>query len=107
MEKIILVLGLLVSMEVFGGYHEDPNAPVDMNNNLTNKTFITIQTSKNIQADCERESKNRGFGGFGFPLQACSFWDPKFTVCTIVISETTNHAQLGHELQHCLQGNYH
>jgi hypothetical protein len=58
-----------------------------------------------VQATCEAESKRRGLGGFGYGVAACSFWSG--TTCTIVTSKTPTQHELGHELRHCFEYNWH
>ena len=77
--------------------------------NLTNESRITWETSSNIQARCEQESRRRGFDGFKKNIEACSFWGKQGTadVCLIITKEKTNIDTLGHEMRHCFQGNFH
>ena len=86
--------------------------PMDMftaTNNMTDKTEVTWVQVDNIQATCESESKKRGFGGFGVPMEGCSFWDKKVTghTCVIITQKKVNYWTLGHELRHCFQGAFH
>ncbi len=67
-------------------------------------SWMVVPTNK-VQATCEAISKESGLGGFGFALNACSFWHPK--TCLIVTGEKTTMHELGHELRHCYQGSFH
>lgn len=58
-----------------------------------------------VQGTCEGVSKARGLGGFGFALDACSFWHKD--ACLIITGQQTTMHQLGHELRHCYQGSFH
>lgn len=62
-------------------------------------------TVSNVQANCEAESRQRGFGGFGYGVAACSFWSA--STCTIVTSTRPTMHQLGHELRHCYEHGFH
>jgi hypothetical protein len=59
----------------------------------------------NVQASCEKESKRRGQGGFGFGVQACTFWQG--SSCTIIVAKQEIHHTLGHEFYHCFAGGFH
>lgn len=77
--------------------------------NVTNSVKITIFKSKNIQKTCEKESKKRGNSGFGFALEACSFWkDSLFgRTCDVFVTSDVNQETFAHELKHCFQGDFH
>lgn len=67
-------------------------------------SWMVVPTAQ-VQATCEAISRDSGLGGFGFALNACSFWHPK--TCVIVTGEQTTMHELGHELRHCYQGSFH
>ena len=67
-------------------------------------SWMVVPTAK-VQATCEAISKDSGLGGFGFALDACSFW--RKDTCLIVTGAQTTHAEIGHELRHCYQGSFH
>jgi hypothetical protein len=67
-------------------------------------SWVVVPESK-VQATCEAISKDSGLGGFGFAVDACSFWHK--STCLIVTAKQTTHAELGHELRHCFQGRFH
>jgi hypothetical protein len=67
-------------------------------------SWMVVPTAK-VQATCEAISKDSGLGGFGFALDACSFW--RKDTCLIVTGAHTTHAEIGHELRHCYQGSFH
>jgi len=106
---------LLVSLLVFSNnsgfsstFKDDPNEKFDGTQRFTDQSLIKWVVSDNVIKDCEKESRRRGFGGFGYKLQACSFWDQSSTSqCLIITSKKVNMHSLGHELRHCFQGNYH
>jgi hypothetical protein len=102
MKKVLLVflccLSGVANAETFDATH-----------NMTNQVTITWIQVDNVTATCEAESRKRGNGGFGYALEACSFWPrvdgPK--VCTIITGKRTDLDTLGHEARHCFQGNWH
>jgi hypothetical protein len=67
-------------------------------------SWMTVPMSL-IQSTCELISKDSGFGGFNYSLHACSFWTNR--TCLIVTGEQSTHEEIGHELRHCYQGNFH
>ena len=106
MKKAILALGILISVNAFA-YYEDPHEQFDMTRNQSNQIKISFIQTRNVQGVCSAESVKRGKGAFGYSIEACSFWNGSFTECTIVTALRANFHTLGHELRHCLQGNFH
>lgn len=70
-----------------------------------NSMIVTVMPVDNVQATCEKESKRRGNGGFGYSVQACTFWQGN--ECTIIIAKKETHHTLGHEFYHCRAGGFH
>jgi hypothetical protein len=105
MKKAFLLLFVATSALAGKPNWEDPRARYSGSNNMTNQTTITIQNVSNVQAVCEKESKSRGLGGFGYGVDACSFWSGK--QCTIILPKTFTKEMLGHETLHCIQGAFH
>jgi len=105
MKKALLIITLL-SANAFA-YYEDPHQQFDMTHNETNEVKITFVQSKNVQQTCNAESIRRGKGTFGYSIEACSFWNWDMTECTIVTATTANFHTIGHEVHHCIQGNFH
>jgi hypothetical protein len=83
----------------------DPDAAFKTETNVTNQTTVTWLVVDHVQHTCERESRKRGFGGFGYGVDACSFWTA--STCTIITSTKPTMHQLGHETRHCFQGAFH
>jgi hypothetical protein len=109
MKKIFYSL-LIVSSIAHAQDWDDAERLFNMQNLMTNKTEVTIVTADNVNAVCEKESRNRGAGGFGYRLEACSFWGKNSygaNVCTIVVGKKTSMHTIGHEMLHCLKGNWH
>ena len=108
MKKAIVIAIMLAAT---GAFAEDgPETMFSTTDNFTNSTTINWVTVGNVQARCEAESRKRKFGGFGYAVEACSFWDKgpnNENVCTIVTGKYTNMHTLGHETRHCFQGPFH
>lgn len=104
--KTILAV-LLIPCAALGGDWRDAYAYFSTKPNRTETlavSWMVVPESK-VQATCEAISKDSGLGGFGFAVNACSFW--RNDRCLIVTAKQTTHAELGHELRHCYQGSFH
>lgn len=83
----------------------DPYARFDTKQNIHKTVILTWVYTNNVTQMCDKESKRRGLGGFDYSVEACSFWDAN--KCTVITKKQTNTHELGHEVRHCFQGNYH
>jgi hypothetical protein len=88
---------------------QNGDAKFDFTRRKTNSVQITIQTVDNVQKACEAESKRRGLGGFGYSVDACSFWShgPSGSTCEIYLPNRTSMHDIGHEVRHCYVGSFH
>jgi hypothetical protein len=104
--KLCLVLVMLLSSNLVSANDWDnPSTPFDTKKNYTNHSHIQWMTVDNVQASCEKESHNRGYGGFNIAVQACSFY--KGDQCVIITGKKSTMHQLGHEVRHCFQADWH
>lgn len=103
---ILMLFSCSLNAKVFV---ENPNRIFDLDKAMTKKTFVTIEYTDKIQSKCESESKNRGYKGFGYAVEACSFWDEKFMInsCTIFVPQKVSMITLAHEFMHCIFGSWH
>lgn len=101
-----IILLIFTAPAVFA-YYEDPHQQFDMTNNKSNETKIKFIQVSNVTKACNAESKRRGLGGFGYAVDACSFYNWSMDECTIITPKTANFHTIGHEVRHCLQGNWH
>ena len=101
----ILTIAFLTTNAAAGDNWQDPLARYDARKKMSDTISITWRTVDNVQQTCEAESRRRGHGGFGFGVEACSFWDGN--QCTIITKSRPNNHEVGHEFRHCFQGNYH
>jgi hypothetical protein len=100
----VIITSLLVASQATA-LNDDPNKPFDTSNNYTTQSTITWRPVDDVQKACEAESRKRGFKGFGYGVQACSFFDGN--QCTIITGKQTTMHSVGHEVRHCFQGNWH
>ena len=101
--SILLALSLVINTV----HAESPTEYWSMTTNLlTTQTLVNIKAVENPREFCEKESFRVGNRGFlGVPIVSCAFWTKD--KCTIIAGLVTNNDILGHELRHCLQGNFH
>lgn len=102
--KFLFILILSISH----AYAEDwrnPDAPFDASKNSDVKKEISWHVVPDIQNTCEKEHVKRGFKKPTWRVDACSFW--KGNRCDIYTKLNPTLHDLGHELRHCYQGNYH
>ena len=106
MKKAIAVVLMIAVTNVWA---ETPLDKFSAEKNTVNKSTITWIPVDNIKQTCEAESKRRGFGGFGIPMEACTFWDTGITgnSCTIYTPKVVDYWIIGHEMRHCYQGSFH
>ena len=105
---IFLLMTVIFSGFAFS-YEDKPFENFDTKKNFANKGDIIWKQAEDVNAACERESRRIGNNGFGYAVQACSFWvvSGNKTVCTIITGHKTNLVTLGHEIRHCFQGGFH
>lgn len=109
--KAIICLFCILSTSIALAHDwTDPNSPFNADTKMTNSVHVTWMTASNVNKACEAESIRRGNGGFkGAPMQACTFWTktPNGYECLMITSKNPTIHNLGHEIRHCFQGNYH
>jgi hypothetical protein len=105
--SIFALIFNLLSSPVFASDLHDAYAKFSTKPNRKESLVISwmVVPNSKVQATCEAISKDSGLGGFGFALDACSFW--RKDTCLIVTGSQTTHAELGHEMRHCYQGSFH
>jgi hypothetical protein len=107
--KQLLLISLLFSYNAFA-YDNSPYALFSTDKNIVTQSTVKWIPVDNVQEVCERESRRRGNNGFGYTLNACTFWDvtgPGTNTCTIITNKNPMMNTIGHEIRHCFQGNWH
>jgi hypothetical protein len=105
--KKSLLISLLVCSNALAQSFETWDNPSKKFSIENAKFETTIIAADSVQKICERESRNRGFSGFNYTVNSCAFWNDSKTQCTIVVPKNTSMHLLGHELLHCIKGNWH
>ena len=102
---IAFVVIAIFATSSFAGSWKDPEARFNTNKNFTNTSTIKWVVADNVQKACEAESRRRGLGGFGFGVDACSFWEGNS--CIVITGQHSTKHEIGHEMRHCFQGSFH
>jgi hypothetical protein len=105
--SILLAALLLIADRSTAGDWRNPDTKFEARKKMSETISLTWRTVDDVQKACEQESRRRGNGGFGFSLEACSFWNSQGTECVIITKNQSSLHDIGHELRHCFQGNYH
>ena len=108
MKKLILISLLSTSLANAQSFYEwdNPSKNFDLTRGQNN-IELTIIPTNNVFEYCNREAKNRGFSEYKSAINSCAFWNVDNTKCTIVVPKNTSMHILGHELLHCIKGNWH
>lgn len=107
MRTVTFIL-LFIPSIVHSAVRDDPYEVFDMSKRFYDTAVIEVHTVDDANERCQKESRKRGFGGFPYKVEACTFWaDGSNNKCTIYLPKRTNMHQLGHEVRHCYQGPWH
>lgn len=111
MKKFFIMLALVVSTanaETDTSWR-DYSAQYPASVHKVSKVTLEHKVVKDVNASCNAERTRLGKEPFKFSVDACTFWSHKITgnTCVIITGPTTSQAELGHEVRHCLQGNFH
>lgn len=99
--RTILALIMILSQPVVA--HE-ANTAFDATKNQYSSVEITWVASSDVQKSCEKVFKQRGTP-LTYKVDACSFWIGN--KCTIITKTAPTNDDVGHEVRHCFQFNWH
>lgn len=108
MKKTLVVALAVQSAVSFGathGFDDNPSTPFNATNNARTEMTVKWLAVADVQSACEQASKQVGNKGFGFAVNACSFWQKN--KCVIITKDRPTMGTLGHEMRHCFQGSWH
>ena len=86
---------------------DDPTKPFSTKTNERETMVITWKPVKNVQKTCEAEHAKRNLPVPNYAVDACSFWNFTTRTCTIFTRQSPTMHDLGHEVRHCFQGDWH
>jgi hypothetical protein len=104
--KRVLILLLLVSGYAHADWRNGDD-PFDASKVRGDTMVVKWVRVDNIQATCDRISRQRGMGGFPYAVDACTFWEDHSNTCVMYTPRTTTQHIIGHEMRHCFQGSFH
>jgi hypothetical protein len=78
-------------------------------NRLTTTSTIEWQSVEHVNEVCQQHSKQLGYAGFAYKVDACAFWKEHLFghQCIIYTAKKTTLEILGHEIRHCFMGAFH
>ena len=103
--KFFLIFTVFSSSAI--AYPEDPHQEFDMTHNISNNMNIAFRQALDINKACNDEALRRGYGLYTYKVEACTFWNDPHTQCLVITEPTANFHTIGHEIRHCLQGQFH
>lgn len=107
MKKSVIISLLVCSNFAFAQSFEkwdNPSRKFPIN---STEVQVKVVASDNVARDCDKESRRRGFGEFTAPMNSCAFWNGAMTQCTIILPKNTSMHLIGHEMLHCMKGDWH
>jgi hypothetical protein len=106
MKKLALI-SLFLAQSVLANDWDDPYKPFNARKNEHKTVSITWLVVDDIRQACHKEHNRRGFAAMKvYPdIDACSFWEDN--KCTIITKKNPTMHDVGHEVRHCFQGNWH
>lgn len=107
MKKSLLISLLICSNAFAFAFDDNPKRPFSTTENEHETMLITWKPVDNVQKVCQDEYKRRGHGAFNYLVVACSFWNNNTKTCTIYTRKNPTMHDVGHEIRHCYQGNWH
>jgi hypothetical protein len=105
MKHTLLILAL-VSNFAHANW-DDPELPFSTKPNKTQSMTIVWLPVDNVQKVCAAEIKKRDGKTLGYTVDACSFWEVEKNSCTIITKKNPTQHDIGHEMRHCYQGQWH
>ena len=86
---------------------DSPTKPFSTQENVHENMIISWKRVDDVQKIFEVEYKSRGFEHIDYKVDACSFWNFSTRLCRIYTKKKPTMHDIGHELRHCFQENWH
>lgn len=81
--------------------------PVPSHSRLMNDVKVRWEIRENVAEVCGRAAKLTAAQAWMTPPLACAMWNVASKECVIITGKRVSHVELGHELRHCFEGNFH
>lgn len=85
----------------------DSFVPLPKAERLMNDVKVRWEVRENVAEFCSRAAKISTAQAWMTPPLACAMWNVASKECVIVTGKRVSHVELGHELRHCFEGNFH
>lgn len=74
---------------------------------LMNDVKVRWEVRENVSEVCSRAAQLSPTQAWMTPPLACAMWNVASKECVIITGKKVSHLELGHELRHCFEGNFH
>jgi hypothetical protein len=81
--------------------------PMPRHARLMNDVKVRWEVRENVAEVCGRAAKITAAQAWMTPPLACAMWNVASKECVIITGKKVSHVELGHELRHCFEGNFH
>ena len=81
--------------------------PMPKQARLMNDVKVRWEVRENVSEVCSRAAQLSPTKAWMTPPLACAMWNVASKECVIITGKKLSHLELGHELRHCFEGNFH
>ena len=81
--------------------------PMPKQARLMNDVKVRWEVRENVSEVCSRAAQLSPTQAWMTPPLACAMWNVANKECVIITGKKVSHVELGHELRHCFEGNFH
>lgn len=85
----------------------DSFVPMPHHARVMNDVKVRWEVRENVAEVCGRAAKLSPTQAWMTPPLACAMWNVASKECVIITGKKVSHVELGHELRHCFEGNFH
>ena len=81
--------------------------PMPHHARVMNDVKVRWEVREDVATVCGRAAKLSTTQAWMTPPLACAMWNVSSKECVIITGKKVSHVELGHELRHCFEGNFH
>jgi hypothetical protein len=81
--------------------------PMPHHARVMNDVKVRWEVREDVATVCGRAAKLSNTQAWMTPPLACAMWNESSKECVIITGKKVSHVELGHELRHCFEGNFH